>query len=91
MKKRVEKPTLKSIDEKLDAFIALMTESFVKVLDNVQILTEKVDAAAQELEQVKNDVTEIKETQNAHGKAIDKDAVTIIQQGRRLGKLEKTR
>ena len=82
--KKPAKVTLESLDKKIDTFATLMVEGF-------ETLNGKVDALTEDMTQVKNDVGEIKETMSAHGKAIDKDAVTLVNHETRIKKLEHAR
>ena len=68
----------------LEKIATLMVEGF-------ETLNGKVDALSEDMTQVKRDVVEIKETLGAHGKAIDKDAVTLINHETRIKKLEHAR
>ena len=44
-----------------------------------------------DIKDVKKDIAEIKVDVKGHGKAIDKDAVTLIDHGQRIKRLESTR
>ncbi|MDP3646190.1 MAG: hypothetical protein Q8R25_03820 [bacterium] len=68
----------------IEKLATLMTESF-------ENLNEKVDALSHDMTDIKRDVGEIKTDIKAHGKAIDKDAVTLISHESRINKLEHAR
>ena len=72
---------LDKTDQRLEKFATLMVEGF-------ETLNGKVDALAEDMTQVKKDVSEIKDTLEAHGKAIDKDAVMLINHEKRIVALE---
>ena len=75
---------MEKCDKRLDTFATLMVEGF-------ENLNGKVDALTQEVAEVKDEVFNDKDTLEAHGKAIDKDAVTLINHEGRIKKLEVVR
>ncbi|HEY9585143.1 MAG TPA: hypothetical protein VJJ02_00945 [Candidatus Paceibacterota bacterium] len=68
----------------LDKLARIMVEGFEEV---------KTDIAGikSDMTEVKRDIAEIKGDLKAHGKAIDKDAVTLINHETRIKKLEHAR
>ena len=75
---------MRRFDKRLDTFVTLMVEGF-------ENLNGKVDALQADMTEMKRDQIEVMETQEAHGKAIDKDAVTLINHETRLQNLEPVR
>ncbi len=68
----------------LEKLASLMVEGLEAVRGDIAVLQA-------DMSEVKLDVAEIKETQDAHGKATDKDAVTLINHETRIKKLEHAR
>ncbi len=68
----------------LEKLATLVVEGFEEVKTDIGELKRDVT-------QVKHDVGEIRTDLKAHGKAIDKDAVTLINQETRIKKLEHAR
>lgn len=65
----------------LEKLATLVVEGFEEVKTDIAELK-------RDMTQVKHDVGEIKTDLKAHGKAIDKDAVTLINHENRIKKLE---
>ncbi|HEY4526703.1 MAG TPA: hypothetical protein VJK53_02545 [Candidatus Paceibacterota bacterium] len=93
---------MRRFDKRLDTFVTLMVEGFDQLntkIDDHRIETnEKILSVANEVHEIredikemKPDIVEIKADQAAHGKAIDKDAVTLINHEGRIKKLEHAR
>lgn len=68
----------------LEKLASLMVEGF-------EVVNGKVDALSDDMKVVKKDIADIKGELAAHGKAIDKDAVTLINHEGRISKLERAR
>ncbi|MBI2613122.1 hypothetical protein HYW59_04965 [Candidatus Kaiserbacteria bacterium] len=68
----------------VERLATLMVEGF-------ENLNGKVDGLTKNLREVKRDVSDIKDTLEAQGKAVDKDAVTLINHETRIKKLEHAR
>ncbi|HEY4516505.1 MAG TPA: hypothetical protein VJG64_01015 [Candidatus Paceibacterota bacterium] len=79
--KEPRKVTFKSLDAKLDTFVTLMVEGFEAVRGDIAALQT-------DMTEMKSNHVEVQGTQEAHGKAIDKDAVTLINHESRIKKLE---
>ena len=60
----------------------------VTTYGGIETVNGKIDALLASMTEVKRDIVDIKETNGAHGKAIDKDAKTIIDHESRIKKLE---
>jgi predicted nucleic acid-binding Zn-ribbon protein len=75
---------MKKVGVTIEKLAALMTEGF-------ENLNEKVDSLSHDLTELKRNMADIKSEITAHGKAIDKDAVTLIDHESRLRKLEQAR
>jgi len=80
------------INERLDGH----DERFNGIDKQIGGLTNQVGGLAENMKQVKqrltnieNDVAEIKTDLKAHGNAIDKDAILLINHGKRIVRLEK--
>lgn len=61
------------------------------MVEGFENLNGKVDGLTKNLREVKRDVSDIKDTLEAQGKAVDKDAVTLINHETRIKKLEHAR
>lgn len=68
----------------LEKLASLMMEGFESV-------NGRLDTLSSDMKDVKRGLADIDETVEAHGKAIDKDAKTIINHGSRIKKLEVAR
>ena len=68
----------------LEKLATLMVEGFEEARENFGVLKH-------DMVEVKKDVAEIKVDLKAHGKAIDKDAVTLINHETRIRKIEHAR
>ena len=65
----------------IEKLATLVVEGFEEVRENFGVLK-------RDMTEVKRDVAEIKGDLKAHGKAIDKDAITLINHEHRIKKLE---
>ena len=79
----LEKVNVTVVDLKVtvEKIATLMVEGF-------ETMNGKVDALSSDMRDVKRDTADIKDDLEAHGKAIDKDAKTIINHETRIKKLE---
>lgn len=68
----------------LERLASLMVEGFEQLRGDTTDLKRDV-------KDIKRNIADIKDDLEAHGKAIDKDAVTLINHERRITKLEHTR
>ena len=74
----------KKLKVTLDKLATMMVEGFEETRGNFDVLK-------RDMVEVKKDIAEIKVDLKAHGKAIDKDAVTLINHETRIKKLEHAR
>jgi hypothetical protein len=79
----------------LEKLAELMADGFEEVNGKIDTLTGDVEVMKDDvrdlkhdMREVKRDIAEIKTDLRAHGKVIDKDAVTLIDHKSRISKLE---
>jgi archaellum component FlaC len=82
----------------LERLAAMMSEGFQEVhaditgvKDDLQGVKDEMREMKGDIKALKKDVAEIKIDIRAHGKAIDADAVTLINHGQRIKRLEEAR
>lgn len=82
----------------LEKLATMMVEGFedvqadiTEVKDDLQGVKDDLKEMKSDIRELKKDVAEIKVDVKAHGKAIDKDAVTLINHGQRIKHLEAAR
>ncbi len=90
MAKKV-KVTLEKVATTVDRLGVTVEKLATLMVDGFENLNGKVDALSDNMTEVKRDIGEIKTDIKAHGKAIDKDAVTLINHEGRIKKLEHAR
>ncbi len=90
MKKKVD-ITLEKLSSKVDKLGTTLNKVATLMVEGFETLNGKVDDLSTDMKVVKSDISDIKEELQAHGKAIDKDAVTLINHEGRIKKLEHAR
>lgn len=87
----------KKIDS-IEKLAALMAEGFADVeskFEEVNLtlghIQDDIRSVRYDVKELRTDVGEVKRDITAHGKAIDKDALALINHERRISKLEHTR
>ncbi|OGG76721.1 hypothetical protein A3B35_03815 [Candidatus Kaiserbacteria bacterium RIFCSPLOWO2_01_FULL_54_24] len=85
------KVTLDKLATKVDKLGTTVDKFATLMVGGFENLNEKVDALSNDMTDVKRDIGEIKTDLKAHGKAIDKDAVALINHETRIKKLEHVR
>lgn len=75
----------------IEKLATLMAEGFDEVNLALGHVQDDVRSLRYDVKELKSDVAEIKRDITAHGKAIDKDALALINHERRISKLEHVR
>lgn len=86
----------------VEKLAAMMAEGFTDLREDMETRFEEVNqtlghvqddvrSLRYDVKELRSDVSEVKRDITAHGKAIDKDALALINHERRISKLEHTR